>query len=117
MGKNLDEFLAFYNGHGEHPVTEIDLPGTYTGKNDSPFIIVRSGPYTMIINPMSFDDHLSVDHHSFVNGEDATAGAFGFSEHHRKVQFADTGTTSHGWPSAGTIAVLLGEQNEGNPSS
>lgn len=107
---NLDEFLAFYNEHGEHPVTEIELnPGDRD--NGSPFIVVHSGPYALIINPQPFNDHLSVDCFPFKDGERVTASAFGMP-HGRRVELHDTGTTSHGFPSAPLIAVLIGKQAE-----
>lgn len=107
--KNLDEFLALYNEDGRHPVTEIELPAAYNG-TASPFIIIRSGNRTMIVNPIAFDDHLSVDCHSFVDGEAATAGAFGMSNGHQ-TELEHIGTMSHGWPSAALISVLLGKQS------
>jgi hypothetical protein len=109
--KNLTDFLARYNSDGAHPVTEIELPDRYTGQNDSPFIIVRSGPRTMIINPIADSTSLYVDVHSFIDGEAATAGAFGMTEG-KRVELPDTGTTSYGFASAPLIAVIVGEQAE-----
>jgi hypothetical protein len=108
--KNLNEFLAFYNGHGEHPVTEIELPNAFT-ENGSPFIILRNGGRVMVINPIAFDSHLSVDVHSYIDGEPATAGAFGMTEGSR-YELEETGTTSAGFPSAPLVAILLGKQAE-----
>lgn len=107
MSKNLADFLAEYNGDGSHPVTEINVEQG----DPSPFIIVRHGDKTVIINPLGLGDHLSVDIHSFVAGEDATAGVFGMSDGKRWA-LPETGTTSHKWNSAGLIAVLVGEQGE-----
>jgi len=115
MSKNLNEFLADYNGATattplgeEHPVVEVDVPG---GKEPSPFIIIRHGEFTVIVNPIGLGDHLSVDVHSFVAGEDATAGVFGMSTG-KRWSLPKTGTKSHGWPSANLVAVLVGEQTE-----
>ena len=105
MSKNLPEFLAQYNGDGSHPVTEINVD-----QNDpSPFIVIRHGDYAVIVNPMGLGDHLCVDVHSFVNGDDATAGVFGMSKGQR-WELPQTGTTSHKWNSANLIAVLVGKQ-------
>lgn len=109
MPMSLKAFLEFYNKNGEHPVTEIELPPDIT--NASPFIIVRSGPYTAVINPLRLSDQLSVDVHPFVDGEPATAGVFGMPLG-RRVRFPATGTTSAGFPSASLVVVLVGEQAE-----
>lgn len=102
---NLADFLAEYNPNEEHPVTEINV----TQEGPSPFIIIRHGDKTVIVNPLGLGDHLSVDIHSFVAGEDATAGVFGMSEGKRWA-LPETGTTSHKWNSAALVAVLVGEQ-------
>jgi hypothetical protein len=107
MSRNLNEFLAEYNANEEHPVTEINV----TQDDPSPFIIIRHGDKTVIVNPLGLGDHLSVDIHSFVAGEDATAGVFGMSNGKRWA-LPETGTTSHKWNSANLIAVLVGEQGE-----
>jgi len=120
MSKNLSDFLAEYNGAtatdpmgDSHPTTVIDVPHEKDGS--SPFIVVRHGDYTVVINPLGLGDHLSVDIHSFVKGEDATAGVFAMSNGRRwtlgdSPKESVTGTKSHGWPSAGLVAVLVGEQ-------
>lgn len=108
--KNLNEFLTFYNKDGSHPVTEIEL-NPNDGYNDSPFIVVHSGPYAVIINPQQLDDQLSIDVHPFVGGEPATAGVFGMP-FGRRVRFPATGTTSAGFPSASLVVVLVGEQRK-----
>jgi hypothetical protein len=110
MSLNLDEFLATYNKNGEHPVIEVDAPA-HRG-DDTPastFIIVRCGDKVAIVNPMGFDDHLCVDIHSFVDGQDATAGVFGMGEG-RRVELPETGTTSHGWNSMPLVTALIGKQ-------
>ena len=106
MSKNLDEFLAEYNDDDSHPVTVIDVAGK---DEPSPFIIINHGDFTVIVNPIGLGDHLSVDVHSFVKGDDATAGVFGMSTGKRWA-LPETGTTSHKWNSANLIAVLVGEQ-------
>lgn len=109
---DLDEFMSRYNPNGTHPVTEVSVD-TETARDGSPFIVIRHGNRAVVVNPLAFDDHLCVDVHPFVNGKDATAGAFGMSAG-RRVAFPHTGTTSHGWASTNLVAVLVGEQ--GNES-
>lgn len=55
------------------------------------------------------DDHLCIDVHAFVDGQDATTAAFGMGEGVRTV-LPKTGTTSHGWPSANMIVLMVGTQ-------
>lgn len=106
--KTLTEFLATYDPHGGRTITEITPERDQNGS--SPFIIVRHGRFTAVLALMPFDDHLCIDVFPFVDGNDATAGVFGLSAGHQ-WQLPDTGTTSHGKPSAHTIAVLIGEQS------
>jgi hypothetical protein len=103
----VQEFLAKYNADGRHPVYEIN--GLQPESGTSPFIHIRHGAFEAIVNPMAFDDHLSIDVHSFVDDEAATAGAFGMTRG-REVSLPETGTTSHGWHSANLVVVLVGEQ-------
>jgi len=107
QARTPEEFMSRYNPNGDHPVTEINVPGQASG--ESPFIVVNHGIYTVIINPLGLGDHLCIDLHPFVRGQDATAGAFGMTNGHR-VSFPKTGITSHGWTSAGLVAVIVGEQ-------
>jgi len=100
-------FKTYATGAGsEARVIEIpsSMPGEY-----SPFIVVRHQGMTMVLNPMTFINHMAVDVHSFIDGRKATAGVFGMSDGHRWT-LEPTPTTSHRWPSANLITVLLGEQ-------
>ncbi len=109
MGKQttFDEFMAKYNPDGSHPVTEV----TTSGKSGaSPFIVIRHEGFTVIVNPLGFDDHLSVDVHSFVDGQDAVAGVLAMTTG-REWSLPETGRKSHGWNAAHLIAVLVGEQD------
>ena len=110
---SLTEFMARYNPDGTHPVTEIEAMSSGTGeRHASHFIIVRHGPWTALVNPLGCGDHLCIDVHPFMDGENATAAAFGMTEG-RRVQFPHTGMTSYGYPSCGLVAVLLGGQAAG----
>jgi len=109
QAKTTEEFMTRYNPNGEHPVTEINVPDDQDS-GESPFIVVRHGDYTVIINPLGLSDHLCVDLHPFVQGRDATAGAFGMTSGQQRVSFPPTGMTSHRWPSSRMVAVIVGEQ-------
>lgn len=102
---SLDEYTARYLSDGR--VTEVD--GSRDDDGRSPHIVVRHGPWVMIINPLSFDDHLCLDVHTFKDGEPITAGVFGMTTG-REWHLPETGSTSHGWPSASLVSVLAGEQ-------
>ena len=104
--KTFEEFMAAYAPEGHRQVVELDVSGSA-----SPFIVVRCGEYTAIINPAApGGDHLSVDVHPFVNGQGANGGGFGISDG-RGVQCPEEGApTSHGWPAAGQVTVVIGEQ-------
>lgn len=112
--ETLDEFLSTYNPDDCHNLVTVDVPQS---SNDtySPFILVRFGKFAAIINPQGLGDeddptrHLSIDIHSFVDGNDATAGVFTMGGGQRGTLSA-TGTTSHGWPSAPLVVALIGAQ-------
>lgn len=108
--KSIDEFLATYNSSNQHEVIDVKVEPS-TQDKQSPFIILNHGPYTFLINPMAQSDHFCLDVHTFIDGVEVTAGVFGMSDG-RRWQLPNTGTTSHGWPSASLIAVLLGKQAE-----
>jgi len=120
MSKDLTTFLAEYNGAttadswgDEHPTTVIDVKG---GPDEmSPFIIIRHGEFTVVVNPMGLGDHLCVDVHSFVDGQDANGGVFAMGKGRRwtlgdSTKESVTGAKSHGWPAAGLVSVIVGEQ-------
>ena len=107
--RTFDEFMALYNPDGTHPVTVIDAP-LGTGRNTSPFIVVRSGPYTVLVNPLPQDEYLDVDLHSFVNGQRGAASVLGMTEGRRHDWKPDTGLTSAGAPAVGTVIVIVGKQ-------
>lgn len=106
--KTLTEFLNRYDPHGKRTITEITPERDADG--NSPFIVVRHGRFAAVLALMPFDDHLCIDVFAFTDGEDATTGIFGMSNGQR-WRFPVTGTTSHGWNSVHTVALLIGEQN------
>jgi hypothetical protein len=110
--RNFDEFMALYNPDGTHPVTEVSAPAD-AERDTSPFIVVRSGQYTVLINPLPQpgpDGYLDIDLHSFINGERVTASVLGMTTGRRHTGFTHTGFTSAGAPSVSTVIVLVGEQ-------
>ena len=109
---SLDRFLSVYNPDGAHPVTEIEAT---TVSGQSPFIIIRHGEHAVVINPLAFDDHLSVDVHPYVGGAHAAGGVLAMTEG-RQFDLAETGRTSHGWPAANLVAVLVGKQATTDPA-
>jgi hypothetical protein len=105
--QTFDEFMAAYAADGRK-VLEVDA--TWDANGLTPFIVVRDGGgRTVVINPMTYDDHLCIDLHPFADGKDATAGVFGMTEGQQHA-FPPTGTTSHRWPSTRLVAVIVGEQ-------
>ena len=108
--KTLAEFLAAYDPDGTRVVADITPVRDSDG--NSPFVIVRHGRFTAALSLMPFSgdrEHLCIDVHAFVSSMGATAGVFGMTEG-RRHELPATGTTSHGWPSANLVAVLVGKQ-------
>jgi hypothetical protein len=114
--QTLAGFMAAYDPDGSRVKAEITARRNAAG--DSPFIVVRHGEFTAVLALMPFDDHLCIDVHSFTGGQDAAAGVFGMTEGCR-VSFPDvTGVRSHGWAAAGTVSVIVGEQDgEADPAA
>lgn len=116
---NLQEFTDAYITPGRI-VAEVDaankIPDPDGGQDLSPFIIIRWKGRTFILNPMILGEgqngeHLCVDVHAFIDGEDAMTGVFGMSNGMRS-QFpkGECPGTSHGWGAHNLIALMLGEQ-------
>jgi hypothetical protein len=107
--KNLTEFTEAYVTPGSVVLDLTVEPSTID--QPSKFVIIRYGEYTMVLNPFALPDHLCVDAHAFVAGEDARTGVFGM-EQGRRVTFPDTGAYSHNWPASRLVALVLGAQEE-----
>jgi hypothetical protein len=113
MFKTLAEFMAVYDPDGTRTIATVDIERDKDG--NSPFIVVRHGDYTMVLNPAGFDGdgaHLCLDVYSFARGERAVSGMFGMTGGHCWT-LHDTGMTSHGWSAANLAVVLVGEQGQG----
>jgi hypothetical protein len=108
----LDEVIEMARADG-HPVIEVNATRGYEGTK-SPYIIIRDGDRVALVNPLGFDDHLSIDVRSYDAGAPVTASAFGMTLG-RQVDLPATGFTSHGRPSAPLVAVLIGEQGKAEP--
>lgn len=93
----------------EHDIEARSVATIEIADGGRPQIIVRHGNYTAVLSLMGMGDHLCIDVHPFVSGEKATASTFGMSTG-SAFTLRGTGTTSHGWPSANLIAVLIGKQ-------
>lgn len=104
----IDKFLATYATDRREVIT-INARDYEFGR--TPFMRVKHGEYEVVLDLMALDGHLCLDVHPFVDGEDSTASAFGMTEG-RRVALGETGTTSHGWPSARLMSVLIGKQAE-----
>jgi hypothetical protein len=106
----LDGFLATYAPDGYREVVDRTIEEPQEGEDTHhPFFVVRHGKYVAVITTMALGSHLCLDVHAFVDGKDATAGVFGMTNGARAT-LEKTDTTSHGWPSAAMLAVLVGEQ-------
>lgn len=105
--RTYDEFMAHYNPASTHPVTEIEV-STGDERDTSPFIVIRQGDRTVLVNPLTFDEYLDVDLHAFTEGRDAAMGVLGFADGYRYT-LADTGLIRHGCPATRITAVLVGE--------
>jgi hypothetical protein len=102
------EFMATYDPDGTRVAFFIEPRRDPDG--NSPFIVVRHGEFTAVLALMPMGDHLCIDVHPFVSGQDAAAGVFGMTDGRRYTGFGETGETSHGWPATRGVSVLVGEQ-------
>jgi len=115
--ETLEEFVATYgNPDKALPVFEVDPEAALW-----PTILVKAGDKAAIVQFMnvgadsdSDGQHMCIDVHAFVAGRAARASVFGMESGRRLEGFADTDTagTSHGWPAARLVAVLVGVQAE-----
>lgn len=106
----LEGFLRVY-ATSDRIALDIDVDKWQDDK-PSPFIILRSKGRVFILNPMAFPDHLCVDAHTFINGDDARTGVFGMEEG-RRITFPENEAYgySHKWPAMRLISLLLGKQS------
>lgn len=112
----LEEYIATYSDPNKPwPVFEAS-PQT----DQWPAIIVRAGDKVAVLRLLNVaaDDparqHLYIDVHAFVADRPARAGVFGMESGRRLVGFAEAEVagTSHQWPAAHVVAVLVGAQAE-----
>ena len=116
---NFDQLITAIEQTGQTPMI-ID-----TAEDEPRWIIVKHGRYSMALNIQSGSrSHLCVDAHAHVDGQDAKVGSFAMDLghqwkmgiHRRNMPMPGT---SHGWPAASMVALLVGAQrvNDGNPST
>jgi len=110
---DLGKFLRTYDPKGNKVLFDLDLDQRKRDQPDAehPFILVRFGGRVLVLNPMDLQDHLCIDAHPFIDGQEAAVGAFGLSQDEPRLQFPTTAKrTSHGWPAARLVSLLLGKQ-------
>ncbi len=107
-----DEFRRDYiEPHPDRVAAELNLDETTF--EDHPFIIIHHQGRTMALSIMPLDNHLCVDAHAFVNGQDARVGVFGMELGYATTFPEDkVKGKSHNWPAARMVALLLGKQTE-----
>lgn len=98
----LGEFLA-------HSKVVLDITPQRDSDGNHPLVVVRSHPYVVALSLIPMVDHLCVDAFAFVDGQRARTGAFGMEDGQR-YEFARTPGTSHKWPAAALVSLLVGEQ-------
>lgn len=115
MSKTLQEFMNTFDPDGTLVVLDLDVAEARERLGASPFIVIRFEGRVMVLNPMALTDHLCVDAHAFIDGENARTGAFGMEETLRgRLEFDKDKAkgTSHGWAAAKLVALLLGDQKD-----
>jgi hypothetical protein len=113
--QTLEEFIATYGDpHKPYPVFEAGPEAAQW-----PTILVKAGDKTAVVQFMNVgadgdSQHLCIDVHPFVAGRAARASAFGMDNGRKLDGFADADAagTSHGWPAARLVAVLVGTQTD-----
>ncbi len=114
----LDEFMKNYASGDAASRVVLDMEvQPFTEDSLSPFIVLRFRGRVMVLDAMALsgkdgeNEHLCLDVHSFIDGQEARAGVFGM-EQGARVQFpaAKTPGRSHNWPATKLVAILLGRQ-------
>lgn len=100
-------------------VLEIDA-GKWKAEHGgyTPFVIVRYGKYTAVLDLMPLSTYLDIDVHAFVDGEQGATAVMGMNIGRRTGGFkeANTPIRSNGWPAARLVALFIGDV-EGSESS
>jgi hypothetical protein len=114
--KTLDEYIRAYGDPAAPwPVVEVGPQA-----EQWPAIVVKAGDKAAVVRFMNVAaedpaaQHLCIDVHSFVAGRQARGSVFGMEQGHRFDGFpgAQVFGTSHGWPAASLVAVLVGAQQD-----
>lgn len=70
--QTLAEFMAKYDPEGDRTVAIVEAKSPNDG---TPFVVARAGKFTAVITLANLGDHLSIDIHPFVDGQDAGPAA------------------------------------------
>jgi hypothetical protein len=111
--ESLPEFLAVYGRPGQQ-ITMVEAGPTV---QQWPSLVVKAGDKAAVVQFISITtdtpgQHLCVDVHAFVAGRPGRASVFGMENGRRLHGFAgsEVAGTSHGWPAARLVAVVVGVQ-------
>jgi hypothetical protein len=111
--------IGEFAGTSNQDPTVIDISNAVDRRAE---VIVRFNGKTAMLHLLGIasgapDEHLCIDVHAFVDGNQARVGVFGMEAGRRHDAFADTAPgTSHGWPATRMVAVLIGRQNDTPPT-
>ena len=125
MPTNLDEFNNTYIKPSKADrktiyvdvTTEVHQTGHEHGQ--APWIVISDNyGRTAIIDVIAFGDHLCIDVHPFLDGEDARVGIFGL-DNGRRQEFPDdqVSGTSHGWNATRQAVLLIGHQEDNDENA
>lgn len=112
----LDEYIRAYGDPAAPwPVFEVGPEA-----EQWPAIVVKAGDKAAVLRFMNVApsdpaaQHLCIDVHAFVAERQARGSVFGMEDGHRFDGFPDARVfgTSHGWPAASLVAVLVGAQQD-----
>lgn len=109
----LHEFIDRFGGKDAYPVIEV-APGAANW----PSYVIRYGQHAAVVQFMAVGEgdsaHLCIDVHPFAEDTSARAGVFGIDNGRRLEGFReeDADGSSHGWPAAAMVSVLIGHQHE-----
>ena len=114
--ETLEEYIARY-GDPAAPWPQVEVDARV---ERWPAIVVKAGDKAAVLHFMNVaaDDpaaqHLCIDVRSFVAGVVARGSVFGMENGRRLDGFTDARAagTSHGWPGAHLVAVLVGVQRD-----
>jgi hypothetical protein len=109
----LAEFLAVYG----RPGGRVEVVEAGPVAQQWPSLVVKAGDKAAVVRFLNVGagtpgQHLCIDVHAFTAGHQGRASVFGLENGRRLNGFSDphSAGTSHGWPAARLVAVLIGVQ-------